>query len=50
MVVGNGGSVFLYVTGHQPRQVEKVVHFLQSQPFCGVVLAAATRGRRFPPA
>ena len=39
MVVGNGGSVFLYVTGHQPRQVERVVHFLQSQPFCGVVLA-----------
>ena len=38
MVVGNGGSVFLYATGHQAREVEKIAHFLQSQPFCGVLL------------
>jgi predicted AlkP superfamily pyrophosphatase or phosphodiesterase len=37
MVVGNGGSVFLYVTGHQPSLVERIVHCLQAQPFCGVV-------------
>ncbi|MGA2864672.1 MAG: nucleotide pyrophosphatase/phosphodiesterase family protein [Verrucomicrobiota bacterium] len=38
LVVGNGGSAFLYVTGHEPALVKKVVHFLQAQPFCGVVL------------
>jgi predicted AlkP superfamily pyrophosphatase or phosphodiesterase len=37
MVVGNGGSVFLYVIGHQPSDAERVVHFLQSQSFCGVI-------------
>jgi arylsulfatase A-like enzyme len=37
MVVGNGGSVFLYVIGHQADVVESVVHCLQAQPFCGVV-------------
>jgi len=37
LVVDNGGSAFLYVTGHKPALVEKVVHFLQGRPFCGVV-------------
>jgi arylsulfatase A-like enzyme len=37
MVVGNGGSVFLYVTGHKASVVEGIVHCLQAQPFCGVV-------------
>jgi len=37
MVVGNGGSAFLYVIGHDQRLVWKIVHFLQGQPFCGVV-------------
>ena len=37
MVVGNGGSVFLYVTGHQASRVERIVHCIQAQPFCGVV-------------
>jgi hypothetical protein len=37
MVVGNGGSVFLYVAGHQASVVESIVHCLQEQPFCGVV-------------
>jgi predicted AlkP superfamily pyrophosphatase or phosphodiesterase len=37
VLVDNGGSVFLYVTGHEPVLTEKVVHFLQTQPFCGVV-------------
>jgi hypothetical protein len=39
MVVGNGGSVFLYVNGHRLAQVEKIVHCLQSQSFCGVALS-----------
>ena len=38
MIVGNGGSVFLYIMGHRASDVERVVHFLQSQAFCGVVL------------
>ena len=38
LLVDNGGSVFLYVAGHEPGLVERVVHFLQGQPFCGVVL------------
>ena len=37
MVVGNGGSVLLYVTGHDQSLIAKVVHCLQTQPFCGVV-------------
>jgi arylsulfatase A-like enzyme len=36
-VVGNGGSVFLYLPGEKKEDVENVVHFLQAQPFCGVV-------------
>ncbi len=38
MVVGNGGSVFLYVGGHDLSTIEKATHCLQAQPFCGVVL------------
>ena len=37
MVVGNGGSVLLYVTGHDQTLIAKVVHCLQAQPFCGVI-------------
>jgi arylsulfatase A-like enzyme len=37
MVVGNGGAVLLYVAGHDQTLVAKVVHCLQTQPFCGVV-------------
>ncbi len=37
LVVSNGGSVFLYVIGGEPDLVERVAHFLQEQPFCGVV-------------
>jgi arylsulfatase A-like enzyme len=37
MVVGNGGSALLYVTGHDQSLIAKLVHCLQTQPFCGVV-------------
>src|SRR5262249_17743616 len=37
MVVANGGSAFLYVVGREQAVVGHAVHFLQSQPFCGVV-------------
>jgi predicted AlkP superfamily pyrophosphatase or phosphodiesterase len=36
-VVGNGGSVFLYVSGAKQEVVERAVHFLQSRQFCGVL-------------
>ncbi len=39
MVVGNGGTVFLYVAGHERALVEKIAHCLQTQPFSGVVFA-----------
>jgi arylsulfatase A-like enzyme len=41
MVVGNGGSVLLYVAGHDQTLIAKVVHCLQTQPFCGVVFTQA---------
>jgi predicted AlkP superfamily pyrophosphatase or phosphodiesterase len=36
-VIGNGGTVFLYVIGHDEQLIEKTVHCLQAQPFCGAV-------------
>jgi arylsulfatase A-like enzyme len=37
MIVGNGGSALLYVTGHDPRLVRRLVEFLQQQDFVGVI-------------
>lgn len=37
LLVSNGSTVFLYVTGHNEGLIEKTVHCLQAQPFCGVV-------------
>jgi arylsulfatase A-like enzyme len=37
MVVGNGGSVFIYLHHRNQELVAKIAHFLQSQPFVGVV-------------
>jgi arylsulfatase A-like enzyme len=37
MVVGNGGTVLLYVAGHDQTLIAKVVHCLQTQTFCGVL-------------
>jgi len=37
MVVGNGGTVFLYVIGQSHFLIEKVVRRVQSESFCGVV-------------
>ena len=39
MVVANSGSSFLYLIGHDPDLEQRVVHFLQSQPFPGVILS-----------
>jgi arylsulfatase A-like enzyme len=37
MVVGNGGSVLLYVIGHDPALTRRIVEFLQRQDFTGVI-------------
>lgn len=38
MVVGNGGTVLLYVIGHDNTLTRRLVEFLQQQDFTGVVL------------
>lgn len=37
MVVGNGGAVLLYVTGHDAGLTQKIVEFLQHQDWPGVI-------------
>lgn len=37
MVIGNGGSVFIYLHHHDQKLIAKIAHFLQSQPFAGVI-------------
>jgi arylsulfatase A-like enzyme len=39
MVIGNGGSSLLYVIGHDPKLVQKIVALLQQQDFTGVIFA-----------
>jgi arylsulfatase A-like enzyme len=48
MVVGNGGTFFCYVTGHDPDVVAQLVHFLQAQPFSGVVFSRPPVDGAFP--
>src|ERR1700722_13221133 len=40
MAVSNGGSVLLYVTGHDENTVRKLVDFLQTWPHTGVIFTA----------
>jgi arylsulfatase A-like enzyme len=37
MVIGNGGTVLLYVIGHDPKLTQKIAGFLQTQDFAGVI-------------
>jgi arylsulfatase A-like enzyme len=39
MVVGNGGSTFLYVIGHDKKVIADAVKFLQGWSFTGVIFA-----------
>ena len=41
VVVGNGGSVLLYVTGHARTVIDKIVSALQQHPDSGVVFTRA---------
>ena len=38
LVVSNGGATLLYVIGHDPRLIQRVADFLQTQDFTGVLL------------
>jgi arylsulfatase A-like enzyme len=47
-VVGNGGSVMLYVIGKSPVVISNLVVTLQQQPFSGVIFANAALAGTFP--
>jgi predicted AlkP superfamily pyrophosphatase or phosphodiesterase len=48
MVVGNGGEVACYVTGHDPEVITQLVHFFQSRPYVGVVFSQKPVEGTFP--
>jgi arylsulfatase A-like enzyme len=37
MIVGLAGAVLCYVSGHDEKLIEQAVHFLQGQPYAGLV-------------
>ena len=47
-VVGNGGSVMLYVAGKSPAVISNLVVTLQQQPFSGVIFANDALPGTFP--
>jgi arylsulfatase A-like enzyme len=47
-VVSNSGSVFFYVIGHDGELIAKLVHFLQGQPYSGVLLTREPVEGAFP--
>ena len=48
LVVGQGGSVFFYVTGHDADVTQRLVKFLQQQDFSGVLFARKKAAGTFP--
>ncbi len=48
LVVGNAGSAFIYVIGHQPAVVQKAVTALQSDPFAGTIFTQTGLPGTFP--
>lgn len=48
MVVGNGGTFFCYVIGHDPALMARLAHFLQTQPFAGVLFSKEKIAGTFP--
>jgi arylsulfatase A-like enzyme len=47
-VVGNGGSVMLYVIGKSPAVISNLVAVLQQQPFSGVIFTRTALPGTFP--
>jgi arylsulfatase A-like enzyme len=48
MVINLGGVFYCYVTGHDPDLIAQIVHFLQAQPFTGVVFSQKPVDGTFP--
>lgn len=48
LVVGNGGSSFLYVVGHSQQLIEQIVHWLQRQSYAGAILTRNPVDGAFP--
>jgi arylsulfatase A-like enzyme len=47
LVVGLGGSVSLYVSGHDPETIRKLVRFFQDSDFAGVIFSRIHIGGTF---
>ena len=48
MVVANGGSTLLYVGGHDPAVIRRLVEFLQQQDWTGVIFSRESYEGTFP--
>ena len=48
VVVGNGGSVLLYVIGHDKEVTRKIVEFLQQWDLAGVISTRESMPGRLP--
>ena len=48
LVVSNGGTVFLYVAGHDAALAEKIAAWAQTQPWAGVIFSRAKIEGAFP--
>ncbi len=47
LVVGSGGSVLLYVAKHDAKTIQRLVSFLQTEDYVGVVLTRSARKGTF---
>jgi arylsulfatase A-like enzyme len=48
LVVSDGGAVLIYVIGHDAALSEQLVHFLQAQPYTGVLFTRSAVAGTFP--
>ncbi len=48
LVVSNGGSVFLYIAGHDAALAEKIAAWAQTQPWTGVIFSRGKIEGAFP--
>lgn len=48
MIVGNGGTILFYVTGHDPEVTARLVAWLQHSDFAGVIFTAQKMEGTFP--
>ena len=48
LVAGNGGSVLLYVEGHDEKTINRLVNFLQNEDYVGVIFTKLPEQGTFP--